>query len=83
MTMWKRLPRHNRGKENQIGNPVLIETTYDATLLGRTRDITNMQIEHPSLSARPAFGRRNTEDVLQELPQLPLYAFSTYSRTVA
>ncbi|KAJ9649524.1 hypothetical protein H2199_000300 [Coniosporium tulheliwenetii] len=69
--MWKRLPRHNRGKENQIGNPVLIETTYDATLLGRTRDISNMQIEHPSLSARPAFGRRNTEDVLQELPQLP------------
>jgi hypothetical protein len=37
--MWKRF---NREKEKQIGNPVLIETTYDENALGRIPHVADV-----------------------------------------
>lgn len=43
--MWKRLQGHVREKERPapIGNPVLLETTYDEDQLRRTRHVTEVQ----------------------------------------
>lgn len=44
--MWKRLQGHVREKEKHvhIGNPVLVETTYDQDQLDRTPNVTDVQI---------------------------------------
>ena len=43
--MWKRLQGHGREKERQaqIGNPVLLETTYDEDQLRRNPNVTDLQ----------------------------------------
>lgn len=70
--MWKRLPLHNRGKENQIGSPILIDTTYDEKALDSIPSVFDIQRVNSNHNTRSAFGQRNTDDVLTELPQLPL-----------
>jgi hypothetical protein len=44
--MWKRLQAHGREKEKhaQIGNPVLLETTYDEDQLRRNPHVVDAQI---------------------------------------
>jgi hypothetical protein len=43
--MWKRLQGHGREKEKhtQIGNPVLLETTYDEDQLRRNPNVADVQ----------------------------------------
>jgi hypothetical protein len=43
--MWKRLQGYGREKERnaQIGNPVLLETTYDEQQLRRNPNVTEAQ----------------------------------------
>lgn len=50
--------------------PDLIDTTMDEKTLESSAvlDVNNF-----SISSRPAFGRKTTQDVLKELPELPLY----------
>lgn len=67
--MWKRI---NRTGDRSIGHPTLIETTVDErTLEGSTM----LKTGDFSISSRPAFGRKKTQDVLKGLPELPLYVF--------
>ena len=68
--MWKRLNNKDRQTEIAIGSPTLIETTADENSLQGTTNINNGSF---SISSRPAFGRKGTEDVLKGLPALPLY----------
>lgn len=72
LTMWKRL--QNRDKEKQIGNPVLIDTTADEKLIGRARNISDLQNEdaYPTTSARQAPVRRKADKNAEGLPELPL-----------
>ena len=42
---------------------------------------TNLDNSDLSLSSRPAFGRRGTEDVLKGLPELPLYVDVVFCRS--
>ncbi|MCJ1398492.1 hypothetical protein MMC11_001692 [Xylographa trunciseda] len=65
--MWKRF-NPNRASESAIGNPTLVETTLDETSY---KGLTNLSSGEFSLSSRPAFGRKQTEDVVKELPALP------------
>ena len=65
--MWKRI---NRQTERSIGSPTLVETTIDDQILRTTTNLNNGDF---SISSRPAFGRKTTEDVLKGLPDLPLY----------
>ena len=64
--MWKRL---NRTSDRAIGHPILIETTVDERTLEGSTIINTVDL---SISSRPAFGRRKTQDVLKGLPELPL-----------
>lgn len=64
--MWKRVPRFNRAKENNIGNPSLIETTYDEKTLQRLPDVSD------ALNSRPALERKGTDDTVTSLPPLDL-----------
>ena len=64
--MWKRLNR----QPDRIGSPTLIETNVDGAVLDNATDLSNGGF---SISSRPAFGRKGTEDVLKGLPELPLY----------
>jgi hypothetical protein len=41
--MWKRLQGHGREKEKQIGNPVLLETTYDGDQLRHIPHVVDAQ----------------------------------------
>lgn len=67
--MWKRI---NRTGDRGIGHPTLIETTVDErTLEGSTM----LNTGDFSISSRPAFGRKRTQDVLKGLPELPLYVY--------
>lgn len=68
--MWKRLNNKDRQPEITIGSPTLIGTTADKNPLQGTTNINNGSF---SISSRPAFGRKRTEDVLKGLPALPLY----------
>lgn len=72
--MWKRVPQLNRPRENKIGHPILIETTFDGKALDAMSNVTDLNNGDFSISARPAFGRKETRDILTGLPQLPLYA---------
>lgn len=76
--MWKRLNNKDRQPEFAIGNPTLIETTADEDTLQGTTNINNGSF---SISSRPAFGRKGTEDVLKGLPALPLYVPNSNSKT--
>ncbi|CAD6592563.1 MAG: hypothetical protein ASARMPREDX12_006189 [Alectoria sarmentosa] len=67
--MWKRLNNKDRQPEIAIGSPTLFETTADENSLRGTTNINNGSF---SISSRPAFGRKRTEDVLKGLPALPL-----------
>jgi len=42
--MWKRLQGHVREKDRQIGNPVLVETTYDEDQLRYIPHVAQAQI---------------------------------------
>lgn len=64
--MWKRF---NRPADRPIGNPTLIKTELDDSSLD---DLTNLNNGDFSISSRPAFGRKQTQDVLKGLPELPL-----------
>ena len=64
--MWKRL---NRTPDRGIGNPILIETTVDEKTLDGSIILNSGDL---SISSRPAFGRKGTQDVLKGLPELPL-----------
>lgn len=64
--MWKR----RRQPDRTIGAPVLFETSLDEQSL---KGLTNLNHGDFSISSRPAFGRKHTEDVLKGLPELPLY----------
>ncbi|MCJ1350556.1 MAG: hypothetical protein MMC33_000537 [Icmadophila ericetorum] len=63
--MWKRF---NRPADKAIGNPTLVETTLDEKSFDGLRTIHNGEL---SLSAKPAFDRKQSEDVLKDLPALP------------
>lgn len=76
--MWKRLNNKDRQPEIAICSPTLIETTVDENTLQGTTNITNGSF---SISSRPAFGRKRTEDVLKGLPALPLYVPSSNEKT--
>lgn len=76
--MWKRLNNKDRQPEIAIGSPTLIETTADEKILQGTTNINNGSF---SISSRPAFGRKRTEDVLKGLPALPLYAPNSNQKT--
>lgn len=63
--MWKRVPRFNRGKENvDIGNPSLIETTYDEKALQKLPGVSDAQ------NTRPRLERQGTDDSNNSLPPL-------------
>ncbi|MCJ1468686.1 hypothetical protein MMC07_007315 [Pseudocyphellaria aurata] len=64
--MWKRA---NRTGDRAIGHPTLIETTVDERTL---EGLTLLNTGDFSISSRPAFGRKKTQDVLKGLPELPL-----------
>lgn len=66
--MWKRL-NLNRTPERVIGNPTLIETTVDEETWDGLIVLDHGDL---SISSRPAFGRKRTQDVLKGLPELPL-----------
>lgn len=72
--MWKRLNNKDRQPEIAIGSPTIFETTADENSLQGTTNINNGSF---SISSRPAFGRKRTEDVLKGLPALPLYVPSS------
>ncbi len=76
--MWKRLNNKDRPTEITIGSPTLIETTADENTLQGTTNINNGSF---SISSRPAFGRKGTEDVLKGLPALPLYVPTSNHQT--
>lgn len=76
--MWKRLNNKDRQPEIAIGSPTLIETTADEYTLQSTTNINNGSF---SISSRPAFGRKRTEDVLKGLPALPLYVPNSNRKT--
>lgn len=67
--MWKRI---NRTGDRSIGHPILIETTVDERTLESS---TALNAGDFSMSSRPAFGRKTTQDVLKGLPELPLYVY--------
>ncbi|KAI9714086.1 MAG: hypothetical protein M1812_006533 [Candelaria pacifica] len=75
--MWKKLPLYNRPHNDTIGSPVLINSTIDDKTLHEIPSISDLnsgQFSSYSLSAKPAFGRRNTDDVMRGslgLPELP------------
>jgi len=56
--MWKRVPKFNRGKESNIGNPSLIETTFDEKALRNLPDVGDAQ------TASHQFERRDTDDTI-------------------
>ena len=64
--MWKRI---NRQPEKRIGSPTHVETTIDDHTVRNTTNLNNGDF---SISSRPAFGRKKTDDVLKGLPELPL-----------
>jgi len=64
--MWKRLPRVGRGKENNISNPTLINTTYDEKTLQQIPNVSDIQHSHPSLQ------QKGTDESLGTLPPLEL-----------
>ncbi|KAL6718918.1 hypothetical protein ACLMJK_003153 [Lecanora helva] len=66
--MWKRLSTKDRQFDRTVGSPTLVETTADQQIFRKSTDINNGSF---SISARPAFGRKGTDDVLKELPALP------------
>jgi len=70
--MWKRINTKDRQPERPLtfGSPTLIETNVDDKILQNATNINNGAY---SISARPAFGRKRTSDVLKGLPALPLY----------
>jgi hypothetical protein len=41
--MWKRIQGYGRDKERQIGNPVLLETTYDEDQLRHIPTVSDAQ----------------------------------------
>ncbi|KAF2872208.1 hypothetical protein BDV95DRAFT_493353 [Massariosphaeria phaeospora] len=45
--MWKRFQSHGREKDKQIGNPVLVETTYDEDQLRNTPHVTDFASHQP------------------------------------
>ena len=56
--MWKRLQGHVREKEKptQIGNPVLLETTYDEDRLRRNPNVVDLKdanYQHNAPQPRP------------------------------
>lgn len=53
--MWKRLQGHVREKEKQIGNPVLLETTYDEDQLRHIPNVADAQNANyqPNASSAP------------------------------
>ena len=64
--MWKNSKNRDRQSES---DPTLIESTPDEHTQQSTTCINSGSF---SLSSRPAFGRKRTEDVLKGLPALPL-----------
>lgn len=53
--MWKRIQRPGREREKQIGNPILIETTYDEQALGRIPNISDLQPTSPNSYVSPTY----------------------------
>lgn len=74
--MWKSSKNRDRQFES---DPTLIEGTADEHTPQRT---TNINSGSFSLSSRPAFGRKRTEDVLEGLPALPLCVFCSNRNTI-
>lgn len=54
-TMWKRFQGHGREnpKHAQIGNPVLLETTYDEDQLKRNPNVADVQNAYYQNNAPP------------------------------
>lgn len=77
--MWKNLKNKDRQSESAIGGSTLIETAVDENNLPGT---TNLNDGCFSISSRPAFGRKRTEDVLKDLPSLPLYVLSSTQKAI-
>ena len=84
MSMWKRLPLRDRGKGRQsiqIGQPTLVESTYDVEQLGRAQNLSPVQEPVPSplspgeayynADIRPSRARQDTHSPGQQQLQIP------------
>ena len=69
--------RSARQPQRAIGSPTLIDPDADSRVFENTMSVGKDPVDLSggdfSISARPAFGRRRTGDVLKGLPDLPLY----------
>jgi hypothetical protein len=68
--MWKRLQGQSREKQpaKQIGNPVLIETTYDEKSLGRYANISDLNSPTSPQHQQPYHEPPGTGSQLPSLP---------------
>ena len=69
--MWKRF---NKPSEKAIGNPILVETTLDERSVST---LNNLHNGAPSPALVSSHGRYRSEDLLKELPSLPMYCETT------
>ena len=72
--MWKSSKNRDRQSETTIENTTRIDSTADEHTPQSPKNINSGSF---SLSSRPAFGRKRTEDVLKGLPALPLYVLGS------
>ena len=63
--MWKRFNKSN----DRVGSPSRTETTVEAKGAGGPTSLNDGSL---SLSSRPAFGRKEPQDVVKDLPEIPL-----------
>ncbi|OCK86253.1 hypothetical protein K432DRAFT_399545 [Lepidopterella palustris CBS 459.81] len=77
--MWKKFQGHAREKERQIGNPVLIETTYDEKALGRIPNISDLNNANAHRNAQHPYNEYPSSDVPTQLPPLPFNSLAPQS----
>ncbi|KAF1813064.1 hypothetical protein P152DRAFT_473581 [Eremomyces bilateralis CBS 781.70] len=63
--MWKRL----RGKETQISNPTLIDTTYDGNTFDRLYNVSDLSPTSPSNTVRPLPSNLNADAIRTPQPR--------------
>ncbi|KAI9673163.1 MAG: hypothetical protein M1817_003025 [Caeruleum heppii] len=64
--MWKRLPRYNRTREAVIGDPVLLQTTFDETQWQHIPSVSDAQRSGTSPTQK-----HQNDDAARTLPPLP------------
>ena len=66
--MWKRFNKSN----DRVASPSRTETAVEAVEAKDAGGPTSLNDGSLSLSSRPAFGRKESQDVVKDLPQIPL-----------